>query len=336
MSKVKYLMGRLLHMNYRSMFETIGMLHSKTGRSRFWLLGDMIFCGLRYGAGYMDYMLFEFYDLTPAQRATYVTRGVNNRIVKLCNDPAWYHCVEDKRSFNRIYGKYVRRGWLDMKKCTYDEFAEFMDGRDTIISKPIAATCGKGIEKLRKGDYESLKELYDHLNESGSGLIEDFIIQHPRVSQIYPYSVNTYRIVTVNRNGVSGVVCAFIRIGNGGRFVDNINSGGMAAPVNADTGIIERAACDKDGKCYAVHPVTGVLIPGYPLPFWREAIEMCLEAAEVVPQLGYMGWDVAVSDDGPQLIEGNHFPGHDILQMPPHVPDKVGMLPRFREFIPEL
>ena len=49
-----------------------------------------------------------------------------------------------------------------------------------------------------------------------------------------------------------------------------------------------------------------------------------------------MGWDVAVSGDGPQLIEGNHFPGHDILQLPPHVPDRVGMLPRFREFLPEL
>ena len=288
MSKVKYMMGRLLHMNYRSMFETIEKLHRKSGKSRLWLFGDMIFCGLRYGAGYMDYMLFAFYGLTPAQRATYVTRGVNNRIVRLCNDPAWYHCVEDKTEFNRIYGKYVRRGWLDMKKCTYDEFDEFMDGRDTIISKPLAATCGMGIEKLHKGDYESLKELYDHLKESGSGLIEDFIIQHSGLSQIYPCSVNTYRIVTVNRNGVSGVVCAFIRIGNGGRYVDNINSGGMAAPVNTDTGIVARAACDKDGSCYTVHPVTGVRIPGFPLPFWREAIEMCLEAAKVVPQLGYM------------------------------------------------
>ncbi len=336
MGKVKYLMGRLLHMNYRSMFETIGKLHNKTGKSSLWLFGDMINCGLGYGAGYKDYMLCEFYNLTPAQRATYVTRGVNNRIVKLCNDPAWYHCVEDKTEFNRLYGKFVHRGWLDMEKCTYDAFAEFMGGRDTIISKPTAATCGKGIEKLSKGDFDSLQEMYDHLKASGSGLIEDLIVQHPDVSKIYPDSVNTYRIVTVTRNGVPGVVYAFIRIGNGGRFVDNFNSGGMAAPVNVETGVIEFAAFDKDSKYYEVHPATGCPIAGYQLPCWRESIEMCLEAAKVVSQLGYVGWDVAVSDNGPQLIEGNHFPGHDILQMPPHVPDKVGMLPRFREFIPEL
>ena len=336
MSKVKYLMDRLLRMNHRRMLRTVEMIHCKTGRSRLWVLGDMIRCGLRYGAGYTDYLLCGFYDLTPAQRSTYVTRGVNNRIVRLCNDPAWYHCVEDKRSFNRIYGAFVRRGWLDMNRCTYDAFAEFMDGRDTIISKPAAATCGKGIEKLRKADFGSVKALYDHLHASGSGLIEDVIVQHPALARLYPDAVNTYRIVTIHRKGTAGAVYAYIRIGNGGRFVDNFNFGGMTAPVDVETGTIEFAAVDKDGRTYQVHPATGCPIAGYRLPFWRESIEMCLEAAEVVPQLGYMGWDVAVSGDGPQLIEGNHFPGHDILQLPPHVPDRVGMLPRFREFLPEL
>lgn len=336
MHKVKYLMGRLLHMNYRRMFETVGKLHSKTGRSRLWLLGDMINCGLRYGAGYQDYMLCEFYDLTPAQRATYVTRGVNNRIVRLCNDPAWYHCVEDKTEFNRLYSKFIHRGWLDMEKSSFEQFARFMERREVVISKPTAATCGKGIEKLRKSDFDSLKEMYDDLKVRGSGLVEDLIVQHSSMAKLYPHSVNTYRIVTLTRSGVSGVVYAFVRIGNGGRFVDNLNSGGMAAPVDVGTGVIQFAAFDKDGRCYEVHPVTGCPIAGCRLPFWHESIEMCLEAAKVVPQLGYVGWDVAVSDNGPQLIEGNHFPGHDILQMPPHVPDKVGMLPRFREFIPEL
>ena len=179
MGKVKYLLGRLMHMNYRSMFETVGKLHEKTGKNSLWLFGDMVNCGLRYGAGYKDYILCEFYNLTAAQRATYVTRGVNNRIVKLCNDPAWYHCVEDKTEFNSLYGKFVHRGWLDMEESSYEQFAAFMAERETGISKPTAATCGKGIEKLNKGDFDSLQKMYDHLKASGSGLIEDFIIQHP-------------------------------------------------------------------------------------------------------------------------------------------------------------
>ena len=55
------------------------------------------------------------------------------------------------------------------------------------------------------------------------------------------------------------------------------------------------------------------------------------KAARVTPEMGYVGWDVAIDQDGPILIEGNAYPGHDIYQMPGMVPDKVGMLPTFRE-----
>lgn len=336
MGKIKYLAERILSMNYISMFRTVGMIHRKTGRSRIWLFADMVQCGLRYGAGYKDYELCEYYNLTDTQRATYVTRGINNRIVQLLNNPEYYHCVDDKNDFNRLYAKYIHRAWLDMTKASCDEFQTFMESLDRVISKPIAACCGQGIEIFSKADFPDLQTMYDHLLRIQSGLIEEVIIQHPDIAAIYPLSVNTYRIVTVLHEGQANVVYAFIRIGNGGRFVDNINAGGMAAPVDLDTGIIPYAAFDKDGNYYDTHPYTGHPIVGCQLPYWKEALEMCLSAAYVTPQLGYIGWDIAVTENGPQLIEGNEFPGHDILQMPPHVPDKIGMLPRFKQFIPEL
>ena len=74
-------------------------------------------------------------------------------------------------------------------------------------------------------------------------------------------------------------------------------------------------------------------IQGFAIPYWEEAKAMCLEASQVVPQMRYVGWDVAITPNGPVFVEGNNLPGYDILQMPPHTPDKVGMLPRFREFV---
>ena len=64
-----------------------------------------------------------------------------------------------------------------------------------------------------------------------------------------------------------------------------------------------------------------------------EAKELVLKAAKMIPQLRYVGWDVAITPDKPVFVEGNQHPGHDILQMPPHVPDKIGMLPRIKQFI---
>lgn len=333
MKRLKYMIVRIIQLDYRHMFRTVGQIHAKTKRSRIWLFFDMVYCGLRYGAGYNDYRLCEFYNLNKAQRATYVTRGVNNRIVQLKNDPAYFHCMDNKPEFNALFSAFVRRGWLDMGQADFETFSEFMADRERIISKPTDESCGRGVEIANKTDYSDLKQMYDHLKEIGSGLIEDVIVQHPEVSAIYPHSVNTYRIVTVRSEDKANVVYAFIRIGNGGHVVDNINAGGMAAPVDLETGVIQYPGYDKDSNTYDVHPATGCPIVGYKLPYWQEALDMCVKAADVVPQLGYVGWDIAISQDGPQLIEGNPFPGHDILQMPAHTPDKIGMLPRFRQFV---
>lgn len=336
MIKPGYLFARLREMNYRQLFSTISELHKKTGKSRVWLFADILRCGLRYGAGYKDYSFFQFYDLTPAQRATYMTRGTNNRLVSMLNDRDYYHCVDDKVEFNRLYAKYVRRGWLDMRDADEDSFRRFMERREIIISKPLAESCGRGIEKLDKKDFADLHAMYEHLKQSGAALIEDCIVQHPDIAALYPGSVNTYRIVTVRVDGVPNVVYAFIRIGNGGNFVDNLNAGGITARIRLEDGTIWYPGYDINDNVYEIHPATGCRLVGYRLPFWQESMQMCLEATAVVPQLGYVGWDVAVGEDGPQLIEGNFFPGNGFLPVPPDTPNREGMLPRFRQFVKDL
>ena len=55
----------------------------------------------------------------------------------------------------------------------------------------------------------------------------------------------------------------------------------------------------------------------------------CKEACFVVPQMGYIGWDVGFSDKGPVFVEANEYPGHDIYQLPEHTKDGKGMWPLF-------
>ncbi len=336
MKRILYMIKRILKMDYKGLFSTVAAVHKKTGIGRTKLFFDIIKCGLKYGAGYKDYQLCEWYNLNDTQRATYVTRGINNTIVSLLNDKNYYHILDNKIEFNKTFSCFLGRKWIDMSKADIDEFKTFAKGLDTIISKPADEACGRGVEKLNVSDFETVETLFDHLKEIGSGLCEEFVIQHEDISAIYPCSVNTYRIVTVLTDGEAHIVYAFIRIGNNGRFVDNINAGGMAAPIDLETGKIQYSAFDKDSIYYETHPYTDCAIKGYQLPFWKQSQEMVLAAAKVVPQVGYVGWDIAVTKDGPVLIEGNPFPGHDILQMPPHVPDKIGMLPQFKKYIKNL
>ena len=86
MPSIGYLLKRVKEMDKKAMLEKVNSIHEKTGRSRINIIMDMQKCASKYGAGYMDYDLFEMYNLTDEQRDTYLTRGRNNDLVtKYCD-----------------------------------------------------------------------------------------------------------------------------------------------------------------------------------------------------------------------------------------------------------
>ena len=104
------------------------------------------------------------------------------------------------------------------------------------------------------------------------------------------------------------IICAYFRIGNNGKCVDNFNSGGMVAPVDEKTGTVTQLAIDKQKNVYEKHPQTGETIKGFKFPYWNEAIELCKKACQEIPEMGYVGWDVAFTPEGPLFVEANEFP----------------------------
>ncbi len=334
MRKLKYIIGRIFGMNYKNMFEALNRIHKKTGKNRVIMFFDMVFCAFRYGAGYMDYEVLCFYNLNSKQRATYVTRTINNTIIRACNNREYYHIFDNKVEFNQVFNQYLKRDWLDMRSASKEDLKSFLSGKTAIIAKPVDASCGEGVQKFTQEDFADSEAFYEKLKADASAqLLEDYVVQHPELSALYPYSVNTLRIMTLIKGETIHII-ASIRIGNGGKVVDNINNGGMVTQINLETGELMYPACDMDGKLYEIHPMTGHPIKGFVIPYWKEAVALCKEAALVIPQIRYCGWDVAITPEGPVFIEGNHLPGHDIYQLPAQVPDRIGgMLPKFKEIL---
>ncbi|HJA00938.1 sugar-transfer associated ATP-grasp domain-containing protein [Candidatus Collinsella stercoripullorum] len=337
MGRLGYIFRCIAHMDYGALFDTVGRVHDKSGKNRIWLFFDVVKCGFKFGAGYKDYDLLEFYNMDDAHRATFVTRGVNNTIVRMLNDPAYYHIVDNKNEFYEQFDEYLHRGWLHFSNSSKEDFAAFMEGRDEIIAKPSDASCGQGVEKLARADFDSLDALYDHLVSSGADLIEDVVVQHPDMARLNPGSVNTIRVYTVRVDGEPHVIYACVRMGNSDRPVDNINAGGMYSAIDLETGKISGPACDKSYHVFERHPRTGTLLPGFQIPLWDEVMGLCLEAAAKMPGMGYVGWDVAVTQDGPLFIEANNLPGHDAFpQMPSQAPDHIGFKPAFQKYLKNL
>ena len=332
MKDIGYVLRRLLDMNYKAMLDMINHLHKKTGKSRLWLMVDMAKCAAKYNAGYVDYKIAEMYRLSDAQRRTQITRGVSNSIVARMNDKKFWHFFDNKTEFNELFHAQVKRGWINLTTATEEEFSAFIAGRGDIICKPIDGSSGQGILKCTPEEYADPKALYARLKAAGIGIVEDKVIQHEAISALCPTSVNTIRVATLLGDKKEGIVYAYIRIGNG-KVMDNVDCGGMAAPVDLETGVIASVGANKQGEVYEIHPMTGTRIPGTQIPYWEEAKAMCLEAMHRVPQVRFVAWDVAITPDGPVFIEGNSFPSHAIPQFAAHFPDGIGILPRFEEFI---
>ena len=333
MAKISFFIKRLLRMDTKRFRETLGMIRAQTGRSTPYLLMDLLICGIRYNAGYMDYMIARMDRLSHAQRKTVITRGISNTIVRRMNDKDYWRNFDDKTLFNATFSRWVKRGWMRVDASTrVEDIAAFCAGKGALFAKPLEGSSGVGVERLEEDACQDAGALLSRLREKGDCILEEALVQHPDMAAIYPGSVNTIRIATLLGDKASGIVYAFMRIGNG-RVMDNVDCGGMAARVDLETGIINTVAADKKGHEFARHPLTDVAITGFKVPFFEEAKKACLDAMQVVPQLRFVAWDVAITPDGPEFIEGNSFPSHAVPQFAAHYPDGIGIMPEFERFI---
>lgn len=333
MPSISYLFKRLMNMNYKNFFDRVNTVSKKANKSKFCTFCDMVWCGMRYGAGYVDYDVIGFYKLNTAQRKTMLTRGINNKFVKRLNEKEYWHIFDNKNEFNQTFSKFISRDWIYPISEKKAETLEFFKKHNVIFAKPNNGQCGKGIEKINVSEWKA-EELYNHLIDNKLELLEEPIKQHEDMNKLNPSSVNTTRMVTVmNENGDVTILATFSRIGNG-KIVDNFNSGGMTAKVDRDTGVIIEEAVNKLGEVYEKHPISQTTIKGFQIPCWKEAREMVIEAAKLSPHVRYVGWDVAITVDGPTLVEGNQFPGHDIYQVAEKMEEgQLGVLPEFEKAI---
>lgn len=333
MKKIKYIFKRLLGMDYKAMFRTVGKVHKRSGKSRIIIFFDMLYCSYKYMAGYTDYFLFYFEDLNKKQRSTYITRGINTNYIRRLNDREYYKYFRDKVLFNDTFKKYIKRDYIDLTRSSVEEFKDFLKRNKTVIIKPVDETGGHGISKLVVDKSLDINKLYNELIETKRTLVEECVKQHKTMNKLSSNSVNTLRIVTINDGKDIHIMLRCIRFGNGINPVDNFHSGGMYTFFNED-GVIEKKAVDREGQVYDVHPYTKEKIVGFKIPDCDKAIKMVKEAAKVIPQIRYIGFDVAISEDGPLLIEGNELPGYDLYQSKVHLSeDKEGLKPKFDEIL---
>lgn len=227
---------------------------------------------------------------------------------------------------------------IDNKEDLIIFFKRIFDAADVdaIFFRPPSDYGGKGCFKITK---EYLKDKIDNTFDTlkaGNYVHTEVIKQHPMINRIHSNSINTLRIVSLitSENEIE-IVSAFIRFGIGESVVDNASSGGFFVGINLDDGTLKSFGHflpEYGGAKISEHPDSGFKLEGFKIPFYKEACESVFRATKAIPDR-LIGWDVAITPDGPVIIESNSHPHMQMsniayggLLKNPHIKKLVGEL----------
>lgn len=300
--------------NYKRFYNNLKGIGKKEGKLAPVMFCDAALCAATLGSGLSDYLNYEFYKKPFAQRKEYVTIRDQDDFYAKVSPAAYKDVFSVKPNFFLTFAKYTGRQCFVPEGKDTSALTEFLQQNPVFVEKPVNGLGGQGVVKKDTAQVEDPAGYLAYLTEQQK-FLETYIVQHERMAALCPQSVNTIRIMTSSTSGTPKIIYCGLRVGNGTNAADNFHAGGMGIAVNADTGVLEGDAWDKDLRRYAVHPTTGVKFDGYRLPFWPQVKAMVLEAAMVEPRIMVIGWDVSITPTGPIFVEGNRRPGFDMPQV---------------------
>lgn len=168
-------------------------------------------------------------------------------------------------------------------------------------------------------DAEALLRRLVERSQKAPLIVQPRLVAHRALADLSTGALPTVRVVTcLNEEGRPEVIGAVFRMAIGDNVtVDNLHAGGIAAAVSIESGCLSRATnLGSDARLgwLSAHPDTGALIEGRALPLWSEVKQLAVKSHGAFNDRVVIGWDIAILDDGPILVEGNGNPDMDILQ----------------------
>ena len=274
-----------------------------------------LWCRFRYGADLTDYVRFEFYKKKHNERNRYLTI---HRWEKMFKEFGYYITREKtwgKIAIYKTFSNYIHRPWIVADKDTDPQsIKDYISKQGVVFAKPNHSSQGKGVVKIKAEDNAAIEELLNDCKKNAY-VVEGTIEQIPPIAAINPSSINTVRAYTLlKKNGETEILGIMLRVGRKGSHVDNWGSGGVGYDFDIETGVCVGYGRDKKNNPYIFHPDSNVQMVGFRLSDFENLKKTIIELTHKVPEARFVGWDIAITPNGYELVEMNCPGGHDFLQ----------------------
>jgi len=309
-SRSQYLLYYFLKLDWHKFKNFFRYARTKKKLSSLFLFLDMLKCVYKYNIGIMDYFIFRFFEKSAQERDLWVGTGYKYEYDLIMNPKKTRHLLANKIDFYEAYRPFVIHS-----TCTIDDIQKndprairvLDNSTGKIAVKDSFGQCGWNVDILNRSNYNN-GSLIKFMKSKKYNLAEEFIIQHPKLSSLSDSGVNTIRIITqLSKLNEVEILGARLRI-SVNNHVDNLASGNIAVPIDLETGTVDGPGVYSDitKENVETHPVSGILLNGFKIPLWNECLELVKKAALHRPENRSIGWDVVVTEKGPELLEGNH------------------------------
>lgn len=178
-------------------------------------------------------------------------------------------------------------------------------GKTKFFAKKLAGSLGKGTFPftLKDGEFEikGQKISEQDLAAKLDGYIVDPLIeQHEAMNRLYPHAVSSVRLVTVCANKKIEIIISNLFVGGDGSHTAYLYVGGLLLGIDKSGYLSEYGLRTKVNRgLHKSHPDTGVVFKDFKIPYWEEACDLVIRAHMSFPQIHSIGWDVAITKDGP-------------------------------------
>ncbi len=302
-------------------------LNNRT-KSYFLIAGQLIVYLLIKRGRFKAFFLFRLHE-----KKNHLKDFITEKEYRKLNDtiaPRYYRCIlEDKILFFR-YMNGLKKDQILPENLGYAtrEFFFTLNGEENcqlekLLENPMdsfvkshCGCCGQDIFKLRTdegkiyiNDIESCVSDVKSLIKEKS-VIQKKIIQHPEISRIHENSVNTMRVVTCYHPDSVSVYTTMLRVGRSGNFVDNTAVGNLIVGIDKDTGLLQKYAFSMSrlrDMYLTRHPDSGFVFEGHSIPYFKEAVETCMDLHRYFDMFLLLGWDVAFTPSGILILECNNI-----------------------------
>jgi hypothetical protein len=209
---------------------------------------------------------------------------------------------------------YTRRGKLALAEgvsLEQDLFVKPEQGRGAMGARRLVTENGAPV------DHALRRKQIARASWLGPRIVQPLLKNHPALADFAGESLVTFRIFTcLDPSDHPVVTHAMLR--SIGKLEPEWPSGEeFAAPVDLATGRLGKMCGDSrfgpDDRTDH-HPMTGAAVAGRVVPLWPAIDALARAAHRVFADRLLVGWDIALTPDGPVLLEGNSYPDTEFLQ----------------------